>query len=213
MSNLRIKVLVSCSSSIASHGIGDLLSKESSFELINKAINVTETIYWAEKGEPDIVLLCSQVLIENGPHFLSKIREKAKKEIKFVMINSNFTPRQERQMVKEGIVGILGSNDPIQSLGKALKAVYSGDVWLSRKLIPLLVGNSRSDMDPIALTKRELEVLSLLAAGKYNREISTKLCITIDTVKTHVNNIYKKLEIKNRMQATFYAIKHNLVSK
>ena len=198
---------------MASHGIGNLLSKEKGFELIGKATSIADTIEWAEKSEPDIILICSQVLIENGTHVLSTIREKAKKEVKFIMLNSNFTPKQEIEMVKKGIVGILGCGDPVKNLEKALRTVYAGDVWLSRKLIPLLASNSQSDSDQIPLTKRELEILSLLASGMQNREISTKLCITIDTVKTHVNNIYKKLKITDRMQATLYAIKHNLVSK
>lgn len=213
MSTFKIKILLSCNSSMARHGICDILSKENCFELISKATGVEETIHWAEKGEPDIIILCSQLLIDNGTQFISTIKEKINKKIKFIMLNSNFTPRQEIEMVKKGIVGILGCSDPVQNLEKALKTVYSGDVWLSRKLIPLLVNNSQSDIHKSPLTKRELEILSLVASGRQNREISTKLCITLDTVKTHVNNIYKKLKVTDRMQATLYAIKHNLASK
>ena len=69
-----------------------------------------------------------------------------------------------------------------------------------------------SEDEHLELTRRELDILTLIAEGYKNREISSKLCVAEGTVKVHINNIYKKLDIKDRMQASFYALKHDLIS-
>jgi len=63
------------------------------------------------------------------------------------------------------------------------------------------------------LTKRELEVLSLIATGATNREIAEKLFVSEGTVKNHVSNILNRLGLRDRMQAAIFAIEHNLVSQ
>jgi DNA-binding NarL/FixJ family response regulator len=106
-------------------------------------------------------------------------------------------------------------------LTKALRKVHTGDIWLRRELIPSLIGSAHldthkaevsSDCD-MSLTKRESEVLSQIAAGHRNWKISSNLCISEATVKTHINSIYRKLAINNRLQATLYALKYNLMSR
>jgi DNA-binding NarL/FixJ family response regulator len=92
----------------------------------------------------------------------------------------------------------------------------NGESYIQPSLIPAL--NSKMieknrDADKIdGLTKRELEVLKLLAIGMYNKEVAENLEISERTVKNHVSNIFKKLEVTDRTQAAVFAIRNNLIS-
>ena len=100
-------------------------------------------------------------------------------------------------------------------LKKAINYVYNGESYIQSSLIPSL--NSRlvnRDMDKEkieSLTKRELEVLIQVANGMFNKEIAVILSISERTVKNHISNIFKKIEVSDRTQAAVFAIKNNLI--
>jgi LuxR family transcriptional regulator of csgAB operon len=189
------------------------LKKEKDFVVLKEVFNLNDTIHWIQKTDPDILFLCSHFLIKNWKDIIAKIREKIKRT-KIVIFNCHFTQNQELMLAKEGVVGILGCNLTPASLTKALNKVHEGELWLRRELIPQLIGehlNTHSVKLPqetdSPITKRELEILYLIANGHKNREISSELCISESTVKTHIHNIFKKLDIDNRLQAILYTKK------
>jgi LuxR family transcriptional regulator of csgAB operon len=146
---------------------------------------------------------------------------KARMRAKIAIFNSHLTHDQELHFVKQGVVGILSANLEPSTLLKALRKIQSGEFWLRKELISSLIENIRfgshnikvSEDGTPRLTKRELEVLSLIANDCKNREISYTLSVSGPTVKTHINNIFKKLKINNRPQAISYAKKHILHPK
>ena len=93
--------------------------------------------------------------------------------------------------------------------------MYEGEKFVQPSLTPSL--NSEMSLKSIAddklneLTKREIEVLKLIADGLFNKEIAAKLDISERTVKNHVSNIFKKIDVSDRTQAAVFAIKNNLV--
>jgi LuxR family transcriptional regulator of csgAB operon len=155
-----------------------------------------------------------------GTDIIAKIT-KERMKAKIAIFNSHFTQEQELLLAKEGVVGILSPYLEPPVLLKALRKIHAGELWFRRELFNSLIGNVRldshnekvsGDVNP-QLTEKELEVLALIAKDYKNKEISSKLCISELTVKTHINNIFKKLKVHNRMQAIFYAKKHFLHSK
>jgi LuxR family transcriptional regulator of csgAB operon len=124
-------------------------------------------------------------------------------------------------LLQEGVVGILNANLDTSNLVKALKKVHAGEFLFRRELIPLLISGPRLDASGVKISKdsnppltdRELEILYLMSNDYRNGEISHKLCISEATVKTHVHNIFRKLNIHNRLQAIFYAKKNLLNGK
>jgi LuxR family transcriptional regulator of csgAB operon len=221
----KIKLLIACRGVPSCLAIKELL-KEKDFavvDVVKEASCLDDTIRWARKSNPDILFLCSNFLIENWKDIITKITEKIKKT-KVVVFNCHFSEEEELLLAKEGIVGILDCNVPPPILSKALKRVHDGEVWLKRTVLASLIDNGRLDfLDSLdsddmeisgngnqKLTKRELEIFSLIGNGHKNREISSKLCISELTVKTHIHNIFSKLEIENRLQAVLYAKKHVL---
>ncbi|EJL6857043.1 helix-turn-helix transcriptional regulator, partial [Vibrio alginolyticus] len=115
------------------------------------------------------------------------------------------------------VKGIFGPGDSMDKVCQGLKAIIKGDNWLSRRLLDQLVNYYRgrevnSIIEPaieVELTRREVQVLKMLKEGGSNMEIADSLFISEHTIKSHLYNIFRKLEVKNRTQATSWA-KRNL---
>ncbi|MCR9613925.1 LuxR C-terminal-related transcriptional regulator, partial [Vibrio alginolyticus] len=111
------------------------------------------------------------------------------------------------------VKGIFGPGDSMDKVCQGLKAIIKGDNWLSRRLLDQLVNYYRgkeanSIMEPaieVELTRREIQVLKMLKEGGSNMEIADSLFISEHTIKSHLYNIFRKLEVKNRTQATSWA--------
>ena len=118
--------------------------------------------------------------------------------------------------VNIGVNGYLLKDSESAELKKAILAVVNGDDYIQPSLIPLLNAKMIDiDNDSVKiekLTRRELEVLKLLAIGKYNKEVAEELEISERTVKNHVSNIFKKIGVTDRTQAAVFAIRNNLIT-
>ena len=114
-----------------------------------------------------------------------------------------------------GIEGYLLKDSDSSELKEAIEKVMEGENYIQPSLVPLL--NSRlisrdTDMEKIdLLTRRELEVLILVANGMFNKEIAIKLNISERTVKNHISNIFKKIDVADRTQAAVFAIRNDLI--
>jgi DNA-binding NarL/FixJ family response regulator len=111
--------------------------------------------------------------------------------------------------------GIFKPTDSIDTLCKALKGIFDGDNWLSRRMLDQLVSYYETKKyhveEPeleIDLTRREIQVLQILKDGGSNMEIADSLFISEHTIKSHLYNIFRKIEVKNRNQATRWAKKN-----
>ncbi|GAB4273853.1 MAG: response regulator transcription factor [Candidatus Promineifilaceae bacterium] len=124
-----------------------------------------------------------------------------------------------RQAIYSGASGYFRVGEPLPELQRAIRAVCNGNVYLSPTLAHVLVEDfiSRQLVNPHEptaldiLTPREKEILILLAHGFNNREIADQLFISINTVKTHRLNVYKKLDINDRSDLVTYALHHGLI--
>ena len=119
------------------------------------------------------------------------------------------------QAMDYGCDGYILKDSDFATLVEAIETVYEGKTYIEPSLTNLLNANlaERDVMqDKInELTKREVEVLKLLANGMFNKEIAATLNISERTVKNHVSNIFKKIMVSDRTQAAVFAIKNNLV--
>jgi len=130
------------------------------------------------------------------------------------LCNVNPKFKIEKFAMKNNIQGIFYKDDPPEVIRKGISAILNGDLWYSRKILvknilePTRSMNSLNHVTSVNLTMREREILSLIASGLTNKDIANKLFISTHTVKTHIYNIYKKINVNNRFQAVLWAIKY-----
>ena len=122
--------------------------------------------------------------------------------------------RIEKELVKRGIRGIFYAHDHPEHLKRGVRALLEGEMWISRevmsKFIPETVKPKRlSASETSVLSRREMEILGLVAQGAMNTEIAKELYISRHTVKSHLYNIYKKIKVTNRLEAALW-VKENL---
>ncbi len=116
----------------------------------------------------------------------------------------------ERMAVEQGLHGIFYASDPIGIHAKGVKDILKGELWYSRKTLSRFLMEKHSFVKLSkttvnTLTFREREILIGIAAGSGNKELASNLGISLHTVKTHIYNIYKKINVPNRLQAALWA--------
>lgn len=122
------------------------------------------------------------------------------------------------EVLKAGAKGFVSKNARVSHLRKAIWGVHEGKVWVERNAVRCLGerppapvgGQGASERSKSALTTREQEVLRLLASGGTNKEIAKALLISENTVKTHLSNIFLKLQVTRRLQAVLCALRQGL---
>ena len=120
----------------------------------------------------------------------------------------------EEKAVARGIRGFFYEQDPLELFPKGIRAIFHGELWVSREILTkYILDNRRDDFLTIddketILTPREVEILTLISIGAKNEDIANKLCISPNTVKTHIYNIFKKINVPNRLQAALWAVKN-----
>jgi len=119
----------------------------------------------------------------------------------------------EDSCMSQGVRGIFYEDDGLELFLKGIKSIYKGELWFSRDAMTKFILDDRDDETVSMkvrkiLTQREIEILSLVAVGCKNEEVADKLCVSPHTIKTHLYNIYKKINVTNRLQATLWAAKN-----
>lgn len=117
----------------------------------------------------------------------------------------------EEDSARDGVAGVFYQGDPLVNFLKGISRIFNGELWYSRRYMSRFVLDKKdifSKKGKDLLTRREEEILSLIAVGIKNEEIAEKLFISLSTVKTHTYNIFKKINVNNRLQAALWAAKN-----
>ena len=131
----------------------------------------------------------------------------------FVLGNAIVDSVFEKKAMDTGIQGIFYNNDPLPLIAKGICAVLKGDLWYSRRALTKCLmrakfsANSSTHPSVFRLTSREKEILACIASGYAGKAIADELFISNHTVKTHIYNIYRKINVNNRLQASLWAAK------
>ncbi len=116
--------------------------------------------------------------------------------------------------IDHGVKGVFCTNDSLDMLEKGIPAILNGDLWYSRDMLSSMVQNFQKNNrngengQENPLTRREKEILKLIASGESNSDIAEQLHISPHTVKTHIANIYAKINAPNRVQAVLWAARY-----
>jgi DNA-binding NarL/FixJ family response regulator len=214
----RIRIVIADDYGLFREMLRITLHREGSIKIVGEAANVRQTIDLISEHKPDIVLLNSTMPEMDGIEVLPEIREKNQKT-KALMLTANKDEATIFKALKGGAKGYLSKDVSISNLIKAIQAVQKGELWIERKLMArfleveaILDSNRKGQAGKLKkiITPREKEVLRLLTTGSTNKEIAKALFISEKTVKSHLNSIFKKLNVTRRLQAILYAINRGL---
>ena len=211
---MSIKVMLADDHILMREGIRQLLEFDGSISVIAEANDGDECISKLLKFKQDVLLLDFILPKKNGIEVLEEIKKK-NIDVKVLILTVHNETEYLLKAVDIGVDGYLLKDSESAELKRAINAVLNGENYIQPSLIPALNNRLVSrdiDKDKIeSLTKRELEVLIQVANGLFNKEIATSLDISERTVKNHISNIFKKIDVSDRTQAAVFAIKNDLI--
>ncbi|NLX55442.1 MAG: response regulator transcription factor [Planctomycetaceae bacterium] len=211
---MPIKVLVADDHEVVRRGLARLL-EDSDITIVGEAENGEQAVEQTLKHDPDVVLMDIRMPDSDGLVALEKIRRK-KPDVRIVMLSTYDNPTYVARSVALGASDYVLKDSSRQELIAAIARAAAGeppseDSILHRVKETMSRRRERVDRSEIPLTNRELQVLRHVALGLSNREIGRSLGISIETVKEHVQNILRKIDVADRTQAAVWAIKKDLV--
>ena len=212
---MPINVVIADDHKMVREGIRQLLEFDGKIKVIGEVGNGLECLELLKNGElPDVLLLDINMPEMNGLEVLENIR-KNKINIKVMILTVH---NEIEYLIKANDMNVNGyilKDSESNILKNAINCVCNGENYIQPELIPLLNSTMiHKDIDKEkidSLTKREIEVLKAISAGLLNKEIAINLGISERTVKNHISNIFKKIDVADRTQAAVFAIKNNIV--
>lgn len=211
---MSIKVMLADDHVLIREGIRQLLEFDGAIEVIDEANDGNECLEKLNRVKPDILLLDINMPKKNGIEVLEEIKNN-NMNVKVLILTVHNEVEYLLKALDIGVDGYILKDTESNELKKAIISIVNGESYIQPNLIPAL--NSKlvsrdKDKDKIdALTNREMEVLICVANGMFNREIADELSISERTVKNHVTNIFKKIDVADRTQAAVFAIKNDII--
>ncbi len=210
-----IEVMIADDHVMMRDGIRKLLEFDDSIRVVAETGNGSECLDMVREIMPEVLLLDINMPEKNGLEVLQEIKSE-NLDVKVLMVTVHNEVEYLLRAVDGGVDGYIMKDAPFEDLKKAIRTVAGGSRYIQPSMIPALnarLVNRDMDRDKIvSLTKREQEVLIAVANGMANKEIAANLKISERTVKNHISNIFKKIDVVDRTQAAVFAIKNNLIT-
>ena len=214
---MNVKIILADDHQIIRDGLKSLIENKKTFELIGEADNGRTTVQLAQKMHPDLVIMDISMPGLNGMEAAIQIQE-SDPDIKIIALSVHAERQFVAGMLRAGASAYLLKDCAFRELEEAITLVMQNQVYLSPKISGLIINDykdqlikeNRSVFD--VLTKREREVLQLLAEGKTIKQIAGDLFISVKTVETHKQNLMNKLSVYNLPDLVKYAISQGIVS-
>lgn len=209
-----IRVLVVHQAKLIANVIASVLAEETDIHVVSTAVSVEEAAGKLERSNCNMVLVAAN-LPENGALALTETVAQAHPGTKVLVIGVPQSEHLILQYVMAGAAGYVLQDVPVEKLLDNVRAAHADEALISPTVAAALINqvtelaqiSSRYDLDPQAidsLTPRERDVLNLIGEGLTNQEIADRLVIEVGTVKNHVHNILKKLDVSSREEAASY---------
>ncbi|MNI13465.1 Transcriptional regulatory protein DegU [compost metagenome] len=216
MNTSKFRVLIIDDSDMAREGIRTILSGDPAFEIVAEGSCGEEAIELTGLWMPDLILMDIQMPGMGGLEATKLVKDKFP-YVKIVMVTVSDDITHLFDALKKGAQGYLLKNLKPESWHEYLKAIAIDEAPMSRELAFRILKEfsqyERPDVTESPLTTREKEILSLVAEGLSNRDISNQLNISEHTTKNHLKNILQKLHLENRVQLTKYAYEQGWMNK
>lgn len=193
-------------------GVGQLINAQQDFDIVGEAVSGPEGVDMARSLNPDVILLDLDMKGMHGIQVLKAIKDLGLDSLVVILTVSD-TEQDLVAAVRGGADGYLLKDMEPEDLVAKLRRAAKGEVVLNDTLTGMLAYAMREDRqqvpeDDACLTDREQEILALIAEGMSNKLIAKQLGISDGTVKVHVKNLLRKLNLRSRLEAALWALEH-----
>lgn len=210
-----IRVVVADDHAIVRAGLRALLDAEADVQVVAEAGDGREALAAVEKHHPDVLLVDLSMPGCNGVEAVRQVRD-AVPATRILVLSMHAAPDYVRPALRAGALGYLVKGSGLDDLLRALRAVAAGERFLGPDAARVArndLAASDDNVDPLdSLTRREREVLQLVAEGRTNREIGAALDISPKTADAHRTRVMQKLDLHDAQALTRFAIRRGLIS-
>ena len=209
-----IRVLIADDHPVFREGLRLLLELDRKIRVVGEARDGQEAAELTRKLKPNLVLLDLRMPRCSGIESL-KLIQKLPFPVRVLILATEVERQDIVEVLKCGAAGIILKESTTQLLRKSIHAVVKGEYWVERQSISDLVreltrrpGSASSDQPkgPWRLTPRERQIVAQVVGGRTNKEIAQELCVSLQTIKHHLTNIFEKVGVHNRLELALYSI-------
>jgi len=206
---MTITLLIADDHPIVRDGLRGIFTGDHGFAVLGEAANGQEAVLLAEKLQPDVVLMDLRMPGTDGVTAITELARLGN-PARVLVLTTYDTDSDVLPAIEAGATGYLLKDSPREELFRAVRATARGEAVLSPAVASRIMGQMRAPAQE-PLSRREVEVLALIALGSTNKEAAKKLFISEATVKTHLLHAYAKLGVKDRAAAVAVAYSRGLL--
>jgi two-component system NarL family response regulator len=187
-------------------GLAALVESEPDLEVVAQCGDGRQALATFREARPDVVLMDLRLPGLGGVEAILAIRQEFP-QARVIVLTTFDTDEDIYRAIQSGAKSFLLKDTPEDELAATIRAVHAGE----QKLPPKVADRLAARQQRAELSQREMEVLQLLVKGRSNKEISSALFVTEDTVKAHMKTLFSKLHVQDRTQAAVSAVRHGIV--
>ncbi|MCX6080897.1 MAG: response regulator transcription factor [Chloroflexi bacterium] len=216
------RILLADDNELFREGLAKIINSQTDMEVVGQAEDGLEALTLVYELKPDLIVMDINMPLSDGLEATRLIRS-SNPQARIIMLTAYEEEEKLFEAIKAGAQGYILKNSSAAGLLRGLRGALVGESTIPRKLATQVLAefanlakrpenNTNGETIPL-LTRRESEILNIMATGVTNQEIAEKLSISLQTVKTHVSSILEKLQAKSRHHATELGLKQGLIRR
>ena len=210
-----IRVLIVDDHTVVRDGLTAIMGRQKEFVVVGEAEDGLQAVEAARDLRPDVILMDLRMPVLDGVEAMRRIRAEDP-DVKFIVVTTYDSDEYVFDAIEAGAKGYLLKDASRKELFEAVRAVHRGESLIepgvAAKVLDRFVQLSRQTPESAGLSEREIEVLRLIAKGAANKQIAVALTLSESTIKTHVANIFHKLDVNGRTEAVTQAIQKGIIN-
>jgi DNA-binding NarL/FixJ family response regulator len=211
---VSIRIVIADDHPVVRKGLVEFLSDEEEMDVVAQCSDGASALAATRRLKPDVLILDLRMPDMNGLDVVRQLTQESG-NVPVLMLVGNISDAEVVEAMRIGVKGIVLKEMAPNLLVASVRKVAAGGVWLEKDAVArafekMLDQQEKREKVASALTRREIEIVTMVAKGLGNRDIGEALFISEATVKTHLHSIYEKTEVKGRMQLAAYAREHGL---
>jgi len=202
-----VRILIVDDHAVVREGLSSMLSQYVDFEVVGEAASGADAVRLSDELKPDLMLLDLQMPEMDGLEVLKRLGSSGQESPRVVVLSMHDDEELVANAVRAGAHGYVLKSASRNDLVAALRHVAAGGQRFDEVVVRALLSEQRKEDHAALLSEREVEILRLIASGCSNKQVAERLYISLSTVKTHLDDVYRKLGVADRAHAVAVALR------